>query len=67
MIKRKTIARAKRRAPNVMGGKTGTVTFMEIKERPQNNTQAMIARSALYRSVIGLSYPKISSITITGQ
>jgi hypothetical protein len=49
MKNRNSTAIAKRKAPRVMGGKTTTVIFIEIKEIPQKRTQAMSAANALYR------------------
>jgi len=34
-----------------MGGKTATVIFIDIKEKPQNRTQMIIAIRAFCRSV----------------
>jgi hypothetical protein len=49
---RKTRAMAKRNIPRDMGGKTATVIFIEINEKPQNKTHAIIAARALYRLFI---------------
>jgi hypothetical protein len=49
---RKIRAMAKRRKPCDMGGKTAPTTFIEMNEKPQNKTQAIIAARALCRSLI---------------
>jgi hypothetical protein len=47
-----TTANANLKAPRVIGGRTATVIFIEINEKPQKSTQAITAAKALFFFVI---------------